>query len=277
MSWALELRLLGVGLVGPGLPSWAEGARILRGEVPYQPAPAAVPAPQRLPAAERRRAGAAVKVALTVADAACLDADLDPRLLPTVFASSSGDGANCHALCETLANPVGPDRLVSPTRFTNSVHNAPAGYWHIAVGCQQASTSVCAHDDSFSAGLVAAIAQVPGLHAPLLLVASDTPYPEPLHGTRPLPDTLGIALVLSAAHGGDSRQAQATLKARLLPIAQAGPLSTCRDAALEDLRTRIPAARGLPLLEAVALRQPARVVLPGSLHLAMEIALEFDA
>ena len=272
MTDALELSLLGVGLLGPGLPSWTDALPVLRGDTPYVPAPAVVPAPQRLPAAERRRAGAAVKIALTVADAACNAADRDPATLATVFTSSSGDGANCHALCDTLAHPPGPDRLVSPTRFTNSVHNAAAGYWHIAVGSQHASTSVCAFDDSLGAGLVAALPQA--LAATMLLVASDTPYPEPLHATRPLPDTMGVAFVLAPAQAPG---ALARLRARLLPLADAGAITPCRDALLEDLRGRIPAARALPLLEALARRQPARLVLAGSAHLALELTLEFPA
>ena len=272
MTGAMELSLLGVGLVAPGLPSWADAVAVLRGEAPYVPAPTVVPAPQRLPAAERRRAGAAVKIALSVADAACNAADRDPATLATVFTSSSGDGANCHALCDTLAHPPGPDRLVSPTRFTNSVHNAAAGYWHIAVGSQHASSSVCAFDDSFCAGLVAALPQA--LAAPVLLVASDTPYPEPLHATRPLPDTMGVGFVLAPAHAPG---AIARLRARLLPLSDAGAMTPCRDPRLEDLRNRIPAGQALPLLEALARRQPARLVLPGPAHLAVEVALEFPA
>lgn len=264
--------LLGVGLVAPGLPSWREAVAVLRGEAPWVSAASVVPAPQRLPAAERRRAGAAVKIALGVADAACNDAARDPATLATVFTSSSGDGANCHNLCETLAHPPGPDRLVSPTRFTNSVHNAAAGYWHIAVGSRHASSSICAHDDSFGAGLMAALAQVPAPAAPVLLVASDTPYPEPLHAARPLPDTMGVALVL-AAEGTPGAVAQ--LRTRVLPMAQAGAATRCSDAGLEALRERIPAARALPLLEAIARRQPARIVLPASAQLALAIELGF--
>jgi hypothetical protein len=272
VSDGIEATLLGVGLIGPGLPSWSEAVAVLRGEAPWVRATSVVPAPQRLPAAERRRAGAAVKIALSVADAASSDAARDPATLATVFTSSSGDGANCSALCETLAHAPGPDRLVSPTRFTNSVHNAAAGYWHIAVGSRHASTSVCAHDGSFGAGLMAALAQVPALDAPVLLVASDTPYPEPLNATRPLPDTMGVALVL-AAPGTSGAAAQ--LRTRVLPVAQAGAATRCHDAGLEDLRERIPAARALPLLEAIARRQPARVVLPVSAQLVLDIELSF--
>jgi hypothetical protein len=69
----------------------------------------------------------------------------------------------------------------------------------------------------------------------------------------------------------------ARLRARLLPLSEAGAMTPCGDPLLEDLRGRIPAARALPLLEALARRQPARVVLAGSAHLALELALEFPA
>lgn len=242
----------GIGLCGPGLADWVQGAQALGGHAAYVRTATAVPPPARLPAAERRRAGAAIKIALAVADEACRHGGIDPALAATVFASSSGDGANCHALCEALA---GNDRLVSPTRFTNSVHNAAAGYWHIAVTGRAASTSLCGFDTSFAAGLIEAAGQLHGEPSqPVLLVASDTPYPEPLHATRPLPDSLGVALVLRPTGDG--------AVARLVIAAQAPqPPTPCRDAALEVLRQQIPAARALPLLELIARGEAGRVVL----------------
>jgi hypothetical protein len=106
----------------------------------------------------------------------------------------------------------------------------------------------------------------------VLLVASDTPYPEPLNATRPMPDTMGVALVLASAREAG---APARMKARLLRLPRAGAMTRCHDAALEDLRERIPAARGLPLLEAIARRRPARVVISASPQLALEIELSF--
>ena len=241
----------GIGLCGPGLTDWMQGAQVLGGHTAYARTPTAVPPPARLPAAERRRAGAAIKIALAVADEACLHSGIDPALAATVFASSSGDGANCHALCEALA---GSDRLVSPTRFTNSVHNAAAGYWHIAVTGRAASTSLCGFDTSFAAGLIEAAGQLHSQPQPVLLVASDTPYPEPLNATRPLPDSLGIALVLQPA--GDRALARLTLAAQAPQ-----PSTPCRDAGLEALRQQIPAARALPLLELIARGDEGCVVL----------------
>jgi hypothetical protein len=185
-------------------------------------------------------------------------------------------------LCEQLADP---SRLVSPTRFTNSVHNAAAGYWHIAVASQAASTSVCAFDASFTAGLIEAAIQLVDLGQPLLLVASDTPYPEPLNGKRPMPDSLGVALLLAPAGFAAGRPTAAQqsvtcpvtrLRISLRPAAEAGPASPCVDAGLEALRLAIPAARGLPLLAALAGNRdagPRQLVLGdgGALRLVIEL------
>lgn len=248
----LTVHVSGIGLLGPGLADWATGAAALRDPATWVQGATVVPPPQRLPATERRRAGMVVKAAIVVADQALAMSGLDAATLPTVFTSSTGDPANCHILCEALA---APERLVSPTRFTNSVHNAPAGYWHIATASQAASTSLAAFDASFAAGLEEAALQCAASGGPVLLVASDVPYPEPLHALRPLLDTLAVALVLQPA-GGPGRS---------LTLAPAGdtPPTPCSSAALDAVRHGIPAARALPLLQALAGAEAAALVLEG--------------
>jgi hypothetical protein len=240
----LRVWVQGVGLLGPGLSSWAASLDVLRGMQALAPVPTVLPAPLRLPPAERRRAGASVKLALAVADEAVTQAQIDPSALATVFTSSSGEGVNCHALCETLATPA---PMVSPTRFTNSVHNAAAGCWHIAVGSRASSTSLCAFDGSFGAGLIEAATGIVLGGAPMLLVASESPYPEPLGRTRPLPDHFGLALVLTPT---ETAQSIAALSIELVGADQAA--STCDDPALEALRRVVPSAAALPLLIALA-------------------------
>ncbi len=242
-SASLTVHVLGVGVAAPGLDGWASARAVLRGETPYVSAPTRVPAPERLPATERRRAGTIIKVSINVADAALAMSGLDPATVSTVFSASEGDGKNCHDLCEALATP---DRMVSPTRFTNSVHNAAAGYWHIATHSMAASTSLCAHDASFAEGLVEAALQACTRRAPVMLVVADQPYPEPLHATRPLPDAMGLALVLSHEAKPGS---MATLTMAYDGNTQPTP---CALEALDALRLALPAARGLPLLEALA-------------------------
>ena len=188
----------GIGLLGPGLDGWPQALAVLRGEAGWAHAPAALPAPELLPAAERRRASRIVKATLVAGLQACRQAGRDPASLPGVFASSGGDGHNCHAICELLA---GEDRQVSPTRFHNSVHNAAAGYWSIATGATPASQTLSAHDASFAAGLLEAMAQVATGGQPVLLLASDSDHPEPLRACRPVPDASALALVLAPAPG----------------------------------------------------------------------------
>ena len=240
----LEVSVQGIGLLGPGLADWVTGAAVLGGSQPWQQTPTVIPPPARLPPTERRRAGAIVKLAFAVAEQAVAAAAADASTLATVFTSSSADTANCHALCEALAQP---ERIVSPTRFTNSVHNAAAGYWHIAAGSRAASTSLAAFDGSFGAGLLEAASQVVATGQPVLLVAADLPYPQPLQAARPLPDAFGVALLLAPA---GAARAIAQLGLNLRP-GNAG-LSPCTDAGLEALRRAVPAARGLPLLQALA-------------------------
>ena len=244
----LHVSVLGVGLCGPGLASWSDARRVLRGDAPWVEAATALAPPSRLPPAERRRAGPSIRLAMAVADEAVAACGLDPSTLATVFAASGGEGSNCHALCEALA---APERLVSPTRFTNSVQNAPAGFWHIAVASHGPSTSLSAYDASFAAGLLEAAVQVIANGHPVLLVAADVPYPDPLHRLRPLPHPVGTALVL-----GPTTQASGASACVQLAIAleseRAADSTRCRDAALDALRGAVPAARALPLLEAMA-------------------------
>lgn len=259
MNGKLEAAVLGIGLLGPGLNDWASAAALLRDPAAWLDAPTAVPPPLRLPPTERRRAGPVVKLSLVVADQAVAAAGLDPAKLATVFTSSTGEPSNCHALCEALA---APERLVSPTRFTNSVHNAPGGYWHIAVQGMAPSTSLAGHDASFGAGLLEAMTQVAATQQPVLLVAADVRYPAPLDAKRPTPDAFGLALLLAPGTG---------LSLGLQPQA---PATRCEHPGLERLRDGIPAARALPLLQALARGQgQGQLLLDGLPGLSLALAL----
>ncbi len=259
----LEAWIDGIGLLGPGLDNWPAAQAILAGEADYVARPLVAPAPLALPPAERRRVGLSVKVALAVAQEAVAAAEADARQLAAVFASSGADGDNCDAICKVLASD---DRHISPTRFHNSVHNAPAGYWGIASGAMTPANVVCAYDASFGAGLLEAMAQVCADATGVLLVAYESPYPEPLQATRPHPSAFGLALALMPQRGPRSL-------ARLrLELVEDAP-DTLANTVLEALRRQIPCARGLPLVQALAGVGAARVVLDylPPLRLAVEI------
>ena len=232
----------GVGLLGPGLSDWSEACAVLSAEAPYEPRPTVLPMPDSLPPAERRRTGRVVRLALAVGLEAASRAAVHPSHLATVFSSSGSDGQNCHEICETLASA---DRQLSPTRFHNSVHNAPAGYWGIATGATAAANSLCAHDASFGAGLLEALCQVEVEGTPVLLIAYDMSYPEPMRSVRSIPDAFAVALLLAPVTTGRGL-------AHIGVSLGDGPADRVDDAALEQLRVTVPAARSLPLLAHLA-------------------------
>jgi hypothetical protein len=255
------------GLLGPGLADWGVARAVLSGEQPHVAARTVLPPPAVLPPAERRRAGRVIKLALAIGAealaAAANSAAPDARTLPTVFTSSGGDGDNCHEICVTLASR---ERLISPTRFHNSVHNAAAGYWSIAYGCTDGSTSLCAGDASFGAGLLEALAQLACGAPAVLLLAYDADYPQPLYAKRPIPDAFGVALLLVPP------DAAGQLPLLQLALSDAAA-STMEHPGLESLRASIPAARCLPLLERLAQRRTGMVVLDylDTARLAVEV------
>jgi hypothetical protein len=247
----LSAYISGIGVLGPGFNNWPQTAAVLSGEQPYMPAPTVLPTPAMLPPAERRRTGRVVKLALALASEAISSADANLAEIPSVFSSSGSDGHICHEICQALALPT---REVSPTRFSNSVHNVAAGYWSIATGSLAAANVLCAFDASFVAGLLEALTQATVDREAVLLVAYDTEYPPPLHAKRPLPDALGVAMVLTP-----ERTPSSTAGIELTLTDE--PHDKMTDTQLEALRIAIPAARSLPLLRLLAIGAPGRVIL----------------
>jgi len=262
--------LEGVSLIAPGIANWNHGAGILGGAQPYQPAASVLPMPELLPPAERRRASRVVKLCVGLAIQACAAAQRAPSELACVFCSSNADGHNIHAILENLT-PA--DRLISPTRFTNSVHNACAANWTIAARCMHSSQALCAFDASFAAALLEAMVQVQADGEPVLMLAYDSEYPEPLYSRRPIPDAGGIGLVLSATK---TSRACAQLRLQLEPerpdaMAASGlhhqviPTThqqRVADLTLSNLSHYIPALEGMLLLDALVNRRSTPVRVP---------------
>jgi hypothetical protein len=233
----------GVGLCAPGLHGWADSVPVLAGERDYVLAPIRVPPAGLLPANERRRAVQTVRLALAVGAEAFAFAGRDPTQTGSVFASSGGDGETIHEILSILASS---NRELSPTRFHNSVHNAPAGYWGIATHSRAASSSLCCHDDSFAAGLLEAVVQATAERQPVVLIAYDVQYPRPLCDARPIGSAFAAALLLAPE---PTRAALAEFDLDLRP---GSGMSVIESPGLEALRQCAPAARSLPLLMALA-------------------------
>lgn len=241
----------GVGVLGPGLGGWQASRSVLAGAAPYPHAALVIPPSALLPSAERRRTGLPVKLAMAVGIEAIAQSQRNASELPSVFASSTGDGDNIHYIFEMLANN---GREVSPTRFHNSVHNAPSGYWSIATKSMAPSTSLACFDASFVAGLIEATTQTLASGNAVVLIAYDSTYPQPLHAARPIGATFGVALVLA---GNKTNRSLAELE---IVISRKHNASTpIANAELEAIRAGTPAARSLPLLAALATQSSERI------------------
>jgi hypothetical protein len=250
----MKIFIEGVGVLGPGLSGWQASQAILAGTSPYLQAALVIPPNDLLPSAERRRTGVPVKLVLAIGSEAIAQSQLSATELPSVFASSAGDGDNMHYIFDMLSKN---GREVSPTRFHNSVHNAPSGYWSIATKSMVPSTSLACFDASFVAGLIEAAAQTLASGNAVVLIAYDAPYPQPLHAVRPISATFGVALVLNS---NKTNRSMAELE---ISISHQSNASTpVANAELEAIRIGTPAGRSLPLLAALATLNSEKIKTP---------------
>lgn len=248
----MKVEVLGCAVCAPGLPDWASATQVFCGHARYDRRLVRDPSTVQLPPNERRRLPATARAALGVGLEALRAAQIeDAASVATVFTSCGSDGQITHEICEGLAR-VPPQ--MSPTRFHNSVHNAPGGYWSIALSTHAPSTSLCAFDGSLAAGLVEAVAQALAETRTVLLVAYDLPYPPPLSSLWNVTMPFSVALVLGPRKGGDHPQIAVSLADRRLE-------PDWPDGLPSELRMN-PAAASLPLLALLARHEAGRVVLP---------------
>lgn len=244
----------GIGVLGPGLAGWEAASRIFAGTQDFAAAPVALPGIAALPPAERRRTGAVVKLAVAVGLEALAQTRRNPADMATVFTSSGADGDTIHAILSVLTTG---DCQISPTRFHNSVHNAPSGYWALACDATAPSTSLCGFDGSFAMGLLDAAAQICVDNRPVTLISYDHPYPEPLHAARLLHNIFAVSLVMTP-----ERSAMSLAELRITTRRSDDAGCSMAEPVLEAIRQDNPAARSLPLLAALA-RNGGDVVIEG--------------
>ena len=237
----LEVVIEGIGLWAAELPGWDASRELFRGS-PAAQNPAARPAPSLLAPTERRRAPDSVLLALEVAQQATAMAGREACDMPIVFASAFGDLAINDYLCASLTES--PLQL-SPTKFHNSVHNAPAGYWAIATGCMAGTTAVSAGEATFGAGLFEAALLATAENVPVLFAVYD------LAAIGPLADVIACRAPFAAAFVLAPRRERPGASLRLAPCAGAAELAP-GPPLLQAVYQENPAARCLPLLSALA-------------------------
>ncbi len=233
-----------VGLAAPGLSCWGAARAVLAGEAMLKPEPLARYRPQLLAANERRRATHIIRLAFQAGEDAVLDKDIELNKLAAVFATSGGDLDIIDSLCRVFS---GPDRAVSPTQFHNSVHNSAAGYWSIGTGSQAPSSSLCACNYTFAAGLLEAVMFATVEVMPTLLVVYNISAPPPMREKVPGNTPFSMALLLSPQKTERSC-ARLTLKLVTGVCDESEALS----AELDPMRKDNPAAKAIPLLELLA-------------------------
>ena len=258
--------LKGIAATGPGFENWDALSNHFAAGADLNPD--FIPRPQGniLPSVERRRASTTVKLAVDVAQGALQQSGMKAEELAIVFASSNGGTNTIHQVCDALA---APERFVSPIHFHNSVHNAPAGYWSIASGSMQPSSSLCAWNDTFAAGLVEAATQCLVENVPVLLAVFDTPFPEPLYKKTPGHQPFGVALVLDVSPRNSLARIAIAIDcdARLAPTQMDDPR-------LEALRCDSSASRSLPLLAAFATPTAQQVVFSYADDMRLRVAVD---
>jgi len=190
---------------------------------------------------------------------------MNPGSLPAVFASAWGDLAINDYLCATLVTSA---HDVSPTKFHNSVHNAPAGYWAIATGCMANTSAISAGQATFGAGLLEAALLAVSENVPVLFVVYDIAAVGALSGVIATRGPFGCALVLAP------RRERAGAALRIDLADGPAPALAPDPWLLHPSHRDNPAAHGLPLLTALARARAQAVGLPAGprQHLHLEIA-----
>jgi hypothetical protein len=205
--------------------------------------------PSALPANEARRTTTVIRLALKVIESIEYSSQTS-----VVFASSEGDLDITDKICKALATE---EKMVSPTLFHNSVHNAPAGYFSIAADMKTPSVSLSAGDNTFSAGLLEAVTQVLVESNDVLLVAYDNVTPEDLDGFRHFDYPVGIALLLST-----SEQSNTVGSIDVSVVSERIDVTQCFNNSLEAVRVGNPIGLGLPLVESLIKGMEAEIVIP---------------
>jgi len=150
----------------------------------------------QVPAMQRRRYSALTKMQLEAA----LQCDA-PQQCRTIFSSRHGELNRTLGLLDNIVE----QEPLSPTAFSQSVHNTASGIYSILKGNRASSTSIAAGEETLYQALVEAYAQLHQDPTPLLFVFGDEPVPEvysPFTDEPELPLAMAFVLTLAAPEPG---------------------------------------------------------------------------
>jgi hypothetical protein len=261
-----EVDIVGAGIWSQKFGNWEEFQAVLAGS---EVEAGGALKPELIPARERRRAPAAVKMAVEVMDQACRMAGIDPTDVATVFGSGMGDMQITDYICRTLADAP---RMVSPTKFHNSVHNASTGYWSIATGSHFAANAISAYSDTVAASLLEGAVQAIEEELPVLVALEELAAPQPFRSVIETDEPLAAALLLTPK--GYCAAPLAGLELAVRPE-EAGNTASLAIGGTEFDNNFT--AQLLPLLAALAHGEASTHALPLSRGSALDLSLYFAA
>lgn len=208
---ALHFHLHAASVLAPGMTSLAQLRTICHSQqAPDSLEKLHLPSPDMLPANERRRASQVVRLTQACIQQVLESSPFQVESMHSVFATDEGTGE----ICQQVLQAVTTTGQVSPLAFSNSVQNAPSGYFSISWRNRQSSTVVSLGLESFASGLLCAVTEAISSQQPVLLVAYDPPMTAPMNELVAIHEATATAWVISsgANHDGAPRLASFALE-----------------------------------------------------------------
>jgi hypothetical protein len=257
-----ELQLVGIGTWSPRHGNWEEFCAGIQSddwpeEVKLQP--------DLIPPRERRRAPQLVKMAIEVMDQACKMAAIEPNESAVIFSSAMGDMQITDYICAALAQTP---KLISPTKFHNSVHNAAPGYWSIATGAFCPASAVSAFEYTPTMAFLEACIQAAEEQTPVLCVAQEVAAPPVLMDICPSEAPFSAAFLLAPAGFCDSPLASIEFV-----VEQDSAEWPEIDGRLGEFASNM-SARFLPLMTALAGNMATHIRLPMTENMSLGVRLD---
>lgn len=210
----LNFHLHAAGVLAPGITSLAQLRSICRSnQSPVSIEALQLPSPEMLPANERRRASQVVRLTQACIQQVLENCPFPVESLRSVFATDEGTGE----VCQQILQAVTTTRQVSPLIFSNSVQNAPSGYFSISWRNRQSSTVVSLGLESFASGLLCAVTETIACEQPVLLVAYDPAMTAPLDELLSIREATATAWIISNKAKSDSASRLGSFALRLEP------------------------------------------------------------
>lgn len=192
-TWGIDL--LAWDAWAPGLDSKAAWQDWLAGgETKPRNLEKEVPLGKKIPPRSRRRCSAASLMALETGLSVCDQAETSGANVNLIYCSRNGELVTLRNLLEDLC----VNEPLSPTKFSNSVHHTPTGYFSLITKNHRISRTISGGDDCFVTGLLETVS----LHkkdpeTPVLLFYCDEFVPPPFNEMLEKPEfPFSVAMLL---------------------------------------------------------------------------------